>query len=1073
MGEEFVSDDEFHETFEDITSTSGSDSADEGSGHDNRMRSTRVAPVTGVSRPPVWSPSAFESKFSVWKDDPSSINERRQRFFREKGLKSSRDEHGYAHVATLPAGVSSTGETASKKLRNSNEEPFAGSRVDEHVNPTCDKCGGERKGALAQGCAHVEGVQFENPGTTVEGASKSSPTENVCKSDSDNGPVQDNISHVDHEDKSPEKCSTNAEEGNSESGSKSAGARFTRSPGQKVCDCVDSVGSDCIYNLHEGCGERAEFLSIQGNMHKKMDSDSSSSLEDGSRVELGNQHRASSSQDKLFQSFDTDCGSDPGSPDVKNVDENIMEERLKIRDLDSGKEFLMKRFNRDGSLNLLREVATGKDLTMAEFEKTLGLFSPVTQELHRRERFADSQVSMKKPEPKTDGKSSFVTKRKSWLKRLRGALKTSSKDGLAKGGSARSVATYDSLDDTDASSVVGSLSGDGSPKRDSSFAGLDRNEFIKRVKLRQKSSRDLSDLHLSQEIIAHQGAIWTMKFSTDGRYLASAGQDRVVHVWEVVDHPLMADSDHWGGSEKGEGELERREGSFKCDNDGSVKGGQDRSMAKVDKEGSTKSGKGTPRKQKSSNQNKGPVPKLFWLSEKPMCSFRGHTEDILDLSWSRSQFLLSSSMDKTVRLWHISYDECLRIFPHNDYVTCAQFNPIDDRYFLSGSLDDKVRIWSIPDHHVVDWSDLQEMVTAVSYTPDGKRAIVGSYKGTCRFYNASGNKLQLEAHIDVRDENKKARGKKITGLHYMPGDPQKVLVTSNDSRVRVYDGLDLVAKYKGLRNVKSQISSSFSPNGDFIISASEDSRVLVWNSTNRDVSNKTYIYRRDKQLSCEEFTSRHVSVAITWPESSTRLNSSRSAYEPLGSVRGTNDSETSPPHEETVVVASKGSEEHSKCPSYCLGRSPLGIFGSGRKNSVAVADELTSTKQVEVGKHGHHQLDASPQVDISSKGSLQSPCDSPPHLHRRSSFFPECGPKGSATWPEEKLGSFNSGLSTGPNLPHSASICSNNTTTAHSGEATPPVDLVTVSPAWGLVIVTAGLGGEITTFQNYGFPVRL
>lgn len=31
------------------------------------------------------------------------------------------------------------------------------------------------------------------------------------------------------------------------------------------------------------------------------------------------------------------------------------------------------------------------------------------------------------------------------------------------------------------------------------------------------------------------------------------------------------------------------------------------------------------------------------------------------------QFLLSSSMDKTVRLWHISYDECLRVFSHNDY----------------------------------------------------------------------------------------------------------------------------------------------------------------------------------------------------------------------------------------------------------------------------------------------------------------------------------------------------------------------------------------------------------------------
>lgn len=30
---------------------------------------------------------------------------------------------------------------------------------------------------------------------------------------------------------------------------------------------------------------------------------------------------------------------------------------------------------------------------------------------------------------------------------------------------------------------------------------------------------------------------------------------------------------------------------------------------------------------------------------------------------------------------------------------------------------------------------------------------------------AVGNKLQLEASIDVRTENKKGRGKKITGLH--------------------------------------------------------------------------------------------------------------------------------------------------------------------------------------------------------------------------------------------------------------------------------------------------------------------
>ena len=46
-----------------------------------------------------------------------------------------------------------------------------------------------------------------------------------------------------------------------------------------------------------------------------------------------------------------------------------------------------------------------------------------------------------------------------------------------------------------------------------------------------------------------------------------------------------------------------------------------------------------------------------------------NTGDILDVCWSHTDWLLSSSMDKTVRLWYMTMDECLRIFSHQDFVT--------------------------------------------------------------------------------------------------------------------------------------------------------------------------------------------------------------------------------------------------------------------------------------------------------------------------------------------------------------------------------------------------------------------
>ncbi|XP_020597450.1 F-box/WD-40 repeat-containing protein At5g21040-like [Phalaenopsis equestris] len=371
-------------------------------------------------------------------------------------------------------------------------------------------------------------------------------------------------------------------------------------------------------------------------------------------------------------------------------------------------------------------------------------------------------------------------------------------------------------------------------------AGLCRNDvsiknsqvprtMTTKVLQHRKSCRELTALFMGQDIKAHKGLIRTMKFSPSGCYIASGGEDCVVRIWQIRELQAFCKCSKADGSPNFFG---------KVDSSKSLSGrkGADSAPIVIPKKG-------------------------FRIVETPFQEFRGHTGDILDLSWSNSDCLITSSMDKTVRMWKVGFCECLKVFQHTDYVTCIQFNPVDERYFVSGSIDGKVRIWGVSENQVVDWVDIRDIVTSLCCRPDGKGFVVGSINGNCRFYDY-GNSIRLDTQFCIEGRRKSA-GKRITALQFSPEDPKKVMITSADSKVRIVDAHGVVHSFRGLRKTKSHLSASFTSDGRYIVSVGEDSNIYVWNC---DLLSKPSSKEAKSIRSFELFFSEGVSVAVPWPK---------------------------------------------------------------------------------------------------------------------------------------------------------------------------------------------------------------
>jgi WD40 repeat protein/tRNA A-37 threonylcarbamoyl transferase component Bud32 len=228
-------------------------------------------------------------------------------------------------------------------------------------------------------------------------------------------------------------------------------------------------------------------------------------------------------------------------------------------------------------------------------------------------------------------------------------------------------------------------------------------------------------------------------------------------------------------------------------------------------------------------------------------TYRGHRERINALSWSPdSKYIASASDDHTVQIWEAATGNSIYIYHgHNGPVDAVGWSP-DGTYIASGGEDKVVQVWNAKTHAMLYTHHyITDKIHAIAWSPDGKRIAAGSKD--CKIYIWSLFKEQrkhlfLKQFFFPQQDNKLLHRHTgpIYGLAWSPdgnflasasGDYKAFLWNIDAGKIFFTEAI----KCRGMVN-----SVAWSPNSRHLAIGSNDKTVQIWEVTKRSSS---FIYR--------------------------------------------------------------------------------------------------------------------------------------------------------------------------------------------------------------------------------------
>ena len=329
---------------------------------------------------------------------------------------------------------------------------------------------------------------------------------------------------------------------------------------------------------------------------------------------------------------------------------------------------------------------------------------------------------------------------------------------------------------------------------------------VKTKNINNQNNKHIKTLFELQEIIGDESAVTTIKINEEGKYLAIGFKSGSIKIYEIMNYTYD---------------------KYKCIYD-----------------------KNTLKEY------------LYFINENSFKTLTSHSTEIIDIFWLlllSNNFLLSSSLNFVI-LWDFHPDNIniVKKYKLSNEISCLSINTNIQTMFATGCKDKSLRIFSIhqmyfdkkyksnntmeinKNKNEIKEINLQDEIVSINFLQEGDKIAIGTNKGKILVY-----KITPKIAFDYKFDCKNKIGKDITNINFFSAS--YCVISSLDSRIRfvnIKNG-EIIHKYKGHKNEKSNIKIYVDTCNDYIINGSENGYCYIWNIYNKEnkkIKNYSYEY---------------------------------------------------------------------------------------------------------------------------------------------------------------------------------------------------------------------------------------